>query len=402
MIRGMPALGVAFLVAASAAEARGFHPIYDFAAADTYSTALLRDAAGNLYGTTWSGGAPTFGTVFVLSPGGVNTTLYTFTGGIGMPGRPLGGVVRDAAGNLYGAATYGGAYNCSTPYGTDCGAIFKLATDGTMSVFHAFQGGDDGAWPQGGLMVDKAGNVFGTTSQGGTGDFCYNGHGCGTVFKITPGGVKTTLYSFQGKYDGAYPGGRLIADKHHNIYGVTAEGGYGSGDFWGLGTVYKLAPNGTETVLYAFQGYDDGATPNSGLALDADGNLYGTLQSGAGSIQQMVFKLAPDGTKTTLHIFGDEPYDGFNPIGEVLVDKKGDLYGTTAEGGKGCHSRGCGTVYRIAHDGTYSKLYMFQGGIAHQPTAGLVQDAQSHLFGSSRGVFNAGPENDGEIYTLNK
>lgn len=405
MARGIQALvlGAAVLVSANAAEARGFQSIYSFPDDYNYSGALLRDAAGNLYGTTLVGGASNAGSVFVLSPAGVRTTLHDFTYDASTLARPDSGVVMDAAGNLYGEANFGGGTICGSGGSyIYCGGIFKLAPDGTLTTVHAFQGGLDGGLPTGGLTIDKQGNLFGTTSMGGTGNFCPNSLGCGTVFKIAPNGTKTILYNFQGKYDGGGPGGQLIRDKHHNLYGVTGGGGYGSGYFWGYGTVYKLAPNGTETQLYVFQGQADGAFPTGSLAVDTDGNLYGTLLDGPGSPNGAIFKLTPGGTETILHTFGSVRQDGLKPIGNLLVDKKGDLYGTTSMGGKGCHYHGCGTVYKIAHDGTYSHLYEFQGGIAHQPTGGLVQDAQGHLFGSSMGIFNGFHENYGEIYTLSK
>jgi uncharacterized repeat protein (TIGR03803 family) len=165
----------------------------------------------------------------------------------------------------------------------------------TETVLHSFTG-SDGAFPLAGLIADSAGNLYGTTVSGGTGG-CSQGAGCGVVFKVSPSGTETVLYSFTGGSDGAFPEAGLIADRAGNLYGTTNRGG-GSGG----GVVFKLSSSGTETVLYSFTGGSDGRNPQAGLIADSAGNLYGTTEGG-GSGNGVVFKLSLGGTETVLHSF---------------------------------------------------------------------------------------------------
>jgi uncharacterized repeat protein (TIGR03803 family) len=226
------------------------------------------------------------------------TVLYSFKGGSD-GSNPAAGLIVDSSGNLYGTTfNGGGGSGCGSDFG--CGTAFKLAPDGTETVLHAFTGGSDGGLPEAGLIADGSSNLYGTAYQGGASNL-------GVVFKLAPDGTETVLYSFKGGGDGGVPAGTLIADSSGNLYGTTSEGG-GSGCFGnGCGTVFKLAPDGTETVLHAFTGGSDGAHPNVALIADGAGNLYGT--TGGGGITLCyegcgtVFKLAPDGTETVLHAF---------------------------------------------------------------------------------------------------
>ena len=180
----------------------------------------------------------------------------------------------------------------------------------------------------------------------------------GVVFKLSPGGTETLLYAFAGGSDGSGPVGGLISDTSGNFYGTTyAGGGTGCADSRGCGTVFKLAPDGTETVLYAFKGGNDGATPFAGLVADKAGNVYGTTSAGGGSDCYgagcgSVFRLAPNGTETVLHSFGNGR-DGAAPEATLLL-RQGTLYGTTSAGGsgegRGCHrevDQGCGTIFSV-------------------------------------------------------
>jgi uncharacterized repeat protein (TIGR03803 family) len=226
--------------------------------------------------------------------------------------------------------------------------VFKLAPDGTETVLHAFEGPPDGiGLSGGGLLADGAGNIYGVTADGGTSGNC--GSGCGTVFEISTGGVYTVLYNFQGvtasTSDGSFPQSTLIADDAGNLYGTTYSGG--STGCSQCGSIFKLAPGGTETVLYAFQGGSDGRNPNGGLVRDAQGNLYGTASVG-GDLRcirktscGLVFRLAPDGTFTILHAF--EKADGIYPMAGLTIDADGNLYGTTSQGG----TFGQGTVFEL-------------------------------------------------------
>jgi uncharacterized repeat protein (TIGR03803 family) len=229
---------------------------------------LVQDAAGNFYGTTLQGGSGACpyggcGTVFKLDAAGRETVLYSFSGGA--DGRyPYANLVRDEAGDLYGTTTGGGGYACDRPWG--CGTVFRLRK-GKLTVLHTFAGGKDGAIPYAGVVRDRAGNLYGTTNQGG-------GYGLGTVFKLDKNGKETVLHRFSGLPDGALPGAGLILDAAGNLYGTTAAGGSGAG------TVFKLDSKGNETVLYHFPRGVDGSIPQAGLIRDAAGNLYGTTTNG--------------------------------------------------------------------------------------------------------------------------
>ncbi|MFI5115931.1 MAG: choice-of-anchor tandem repeat GloVer-containing protein, partial [Terriglobales bacterium] len=242
---------------------------------------LIFDTAGNLYGTTSLGGAYGFGTVFELTPtaGGTWTekVLYSFKNDGTDGSNPKAGVIFDAAGNLYGTTSLGGAGVCQ---GAGCGTVFELtpAAGGTWTekVLHSFGGATDGVIPEAGLIFDAAGNLYGTTGYGGP----YN---WGTVFELTPaaGGTWTenVLYSFQGGADGAGPAAGLVFDAAGNLYGTTEVGGAGVCQGNGCGTVFELTPAAggtwTENVLYRFQSGADGANPYDALIFDAAGNLYG-------------------------------------------------------------------------------------------------------------------------------
>jgi uncharacterized repeat protein (TIGR03803 family) len=235
---------------------------------------LAIDSSLNLYGTTLGGGPSAAGTVFKVNQSGKETTLYTFTGGTGgVDGAsPLAGVIRDAAGNLYGTTSAGGGPN-------NCGTVFKVDPSGNETILHAFTGGADGRDPDGGLVRDSAGNLYGTTLGGGNGN----------VFKIDTAGNLTVLHSFGSPPDGEYPQGNLLLDSAGNLYGTTNIGGE-----YNWGTVFKVDPTGNETVLYSFTGGKDGKYPtNVTLIRDAAGNLYGTTQQGGTFGHGVVFKLKP-------------------------------------------------------------------------------------------------------------
>ncbi len=352
---------------------------------------LITDSAGNLYGTTQLGGK-NYGTVFRLAPDGSETVLYSFAGGSDGAG-PLAGLIADSAGNLYGTTAKGGGAGCG---GHGCGTVFKLTPDGTETVLYSFAGGNDGISPVAGLITDSAGNLYGTTQLGGKNHF-------GTVFKLAPDGTETVLYRFcfQGDpcTDGGSPYAGLIKDKAGNLYGTTAEGGTYSG-----GTVFRLAPDGSETVLYSFARGSDGAYPKAGLIADSAGNLYGTTASGGGTGCGgygcgTVFKLAPEGTETVLYAFTGN--DGAYPEAGVITDSAGNFYGTTQQGGTNDN----GTVFKLAPDGTETVLYSFAGGSdGSLPFAGLIADKKGHLYGttSEGGSTRCYGFGCGTVFKLNK
>ncbi|MGA8876750.1 MAG: choice-of-anchor tandem repeat GloVer-containing protein [Candidatus Korobacteraceae bacterium] len=259
------------------------------------SAGLIFDAAGNLYGTTYIGGGDYRGTVFELTPaaggGWTEGVLHNFTYYDGQ--QPWAGPIFDAAGNLYGTTYYGGLYLACPGGASDCGTVFELMPGGGRwgeTILHNFGTGGDGFSPTAGLILDAAGNLYGTTYGGGT----YNQYG-GTVFELTPGvggWTETLLHSFGNGTDGEAPDGALVFDTAGNLYGTT-----GGGGTYGGGTVFELTPTvgggWTEQVLHNFGNGVDGANPYTGLIFDAAGNLYGTTQSGGNHGAGTVFELTP-------------------------------------------------------------------------------------------------------------
>jgi uncharacterized repeat protein (TIGR03803 family) len=310
---------------------------------------LLRDAAGSLYGTTNAGGTGGSGTVFRLNTKGKKTVLYNFQGGADGD-EPFGDLIRDAAGNLYGTTLYGGRdplQICNS--GSGCGIVFKVDTSGKETVLYSFKGEEDGGESIAGLVMDAAGNLYGTTQLGGDSS-CAGGIGCGTVFKLDKNGNETVLYRFTGSTDGLQPGAAVIRDAAGNLYGTTLQGGdlgCALGNGFGCGTVFKVDGSGNETVLYKFNGAPNGA--NAAVIRDAAGNIWGTTINGGAFNAGTVFRVDPSGKKIILHSFTGGA-DGGSPYAGLLRDAAGNFYGMTNSGGDlTCnHGNGCGTVFKIA------------------------------------------------------
>ena len=364
---------------------------------------LTFDTAGNAYGTTVTGGTFGCGTVFELAPAGggqwQQSVLYSF-GCFDDGKNPYGGVTLDATGNLYGTTAAGGTGTCT---GDGCGVVFKLTRSGgswTESVLYSFAGGTDGYGPGGMVVFDRAGNLYGTTpdggaySQGTVYQLSLNGgqwqeniihnftggddgavgslgallidssgaiygvtelggaNGAGTVFRMFFSGGAwnlVTLYAFKGQPDAGFPYGGLIADAHGNLYGTTYYGGAN-----GAGAVFNVAPGPSaiggwrDVVLYSFQGGTDGGSPTSTLVFDAAGNLYGTTSAGGdpGCDCGVAFELSPNGSggwsESVIHTFGSIP-DGSYPYYGMTPDGMGNFFGTTASGGH--HQQG--TVFEL-------------------------------------------------------
>jgi len=296
-----------------------------------YFATLTLDSAGNLYGTTPSGGESGEGVVFKLTPAGAETVLYSFSGGSD-GGSPRGGVVRDGSGNLYGTTFWGGALGF--------GVLFKLNPSGTETVLHSFaSSATDGGNPDAGPIRDSAGNLYGTTAHGGS-------FGNGTVFELSASGSETLLHSFADyPSDGALPfDSVLLRNSSGNLYGVTYYGGR-TGD----GAVFEVNAAGEETVLLNFDGGSGGGNPYDGLAQDADGNLYGTTENGGSAPCGyqgcgVLFKLSPAGQETILHSFDLSLADGAYPFGGVIRARTGNLYGTLSAGGPSS----CGAVFKFS------------------------------------------------------
>jgi uncharacterized repeat protein (TIGR03803 family) len=362
--------------------------------------ALVIDADGSLYGTAGSGGSDvgvcgTFGgcgTAFKLDKGGRRVWQHSFQFPKGFD--PDAGLLRDKAGNLYGTTYLGGDTQCpEDQYG--CGTVFKLDDTGKETVLHKFTGTPDGWFPDAPVVEDDAGNLYGTTQYGGPNAY-------GAVFKVDKSGRESVLYSFTGGSDGCDPRG-VILDSAGNLYGVTEGGGSESCSSGGDGVVFKLGATGDFTVLHTFGG-SDGAIPVSVLLLDAGGNLYGTTTYGGnsecgGSGCGVVFKLSPSGTETVLYTFCSlsNCVDGERPLyGPLVRDSKGNLYGTTIFGGtySDCNGGTCGTVFKLDAGGSETVLHNFTGKAdGDGPEAGLTIDRSGNLYGTtvSGGDLNCEP-----------
>jgi uncharacterized repeat protein (TIGR03803 family) len=270
-VKGQLCCGTVFKVTASGMET----VLYRFTGIDGDGFpqyGVVRDASGNLYGTTQNGGPENAGTVFKVDPTGKKTVLYSFTGSAD-GGYPMAGVVLDAKGNLYGTTSYGGP--------DTAGAVFKVDPTGKETILYRFTGLNDGSLPEAGVIRDSHGSLYGTTYLGGT-------EGAGTVFRVDPRGHETVLHNFAGGSDGWLPiGASLVRDSAGNLYGTTPQGG--SNDF---GVVFKIDTRGNETVLHTFSG-SDGKIPYGTLLLDKAGNLYGTTYEGGAYGGGVLFKIAP-------------------------------------------------------------------------------------------------------------
>jgi len=356
------------------------------------------------------------------------SVLYSFQAGTDTY-RPIGKVVLDQVGNVYGA----------TQFGPDEGAVYQLARPAkagdpwTESILYTFKGNtsNDGQWPGGGLVMDKKGNLFGVTEYGGTGPCILLGilEGCGAIYELSPpaqaGGAwtETLIYSFLGGSDGDLPSGDLTWDEQGNLYGATLYGGgFGTcNTIYGYcGTIFKLTPpqagggSWTEQVLYHFKGDNDAANPNGGLIFDKAGAIYGTTRVGGGSNPLCdsigfigcgtVFQLKPSAkqggtwTESLLHRFRGRPTDGSGPNGNLVLNS-GVLYGTTIGGGK----REGGVVFRLApptqKGGRWTETFLHEFFVdpGYLPMAGLLQDCLGNLYGTLNG---GGLTSAGSVFRL--
>jgi hypothetical protein len=353
---------------------------------------LTFDPAENLYGTTYSGGAVgNWGTVFelVANPDGSWTekVIHQFTGGDDGC-LPMGGLVIDTAGNLYGTASSCGAHNF--------GNVFELTPnqDGswTEKVLHQFTGVTDGSRPYAGLVFDPSDNLYGTTFRGGVTED-------GTVFELIPNQdgswTEKVLHNFcsvQNCDDGANPIAGVILDSAGNLYGTTWIGGNGLG-----GVAFKLAPNQdgswAETVLHNFKGRNDGLSVVSGLSLDPTGNLYGTMRygglPGGGVVFKLIAKAGGSWTEQQLYRFTGS-HNGGNPYAGVILDGAGNVYGTAQIGGALHHCAfGCGVVFKVTPNSKGgwkgTTLHSFLDHPGAEPVAGLIFDAAGNLYGTTEG-----------------
>ena len=361
-------------------QTNGAHPYYG---------SLVQGIDGNLYGTTFAVPASTYGTVFRITPGGALTTLHSFDSTDGA--NPSGGLVQAPDGSFYGTTYAGGIFGSS-------GTVFKISPGGTLTPLHSFDA-SDGLYPYAGLVQAPSGSFYGTTAYGGV-------NGYGTVSKIAPGGTLTTLYSFcvqTNCTDGAGPYAGLVQGTNGNLYGTTYNGGAGASNcaFSGCGTVFRVSPGGTLTKLHSFH-FSDGAFPYAGLVQARDGNFYGTTAGGGGAASACnfygcgtVFKITPGGTMTTLYHSCAQTNctDGAFPYAGLVQGTDENFYGTTAGGGE----YGDGTVFRITPAGALAVLHSFNGTDGSSPYGGLVQATNGTFYGTT---YAGGANGYGTIFSL--
>jgi uncharacterized repeat protein (TIGR03803 family) len=383
---------------------------FDYTNGSNPYAGLVQGTDGNLYGTTFGGGhgkygeGEGYGTVFKITPGSKEKTLYLFCSQGGNECTdglfPQAGLVQGRNGKFYGTTSGGGS-----GYGNDHGTVFSITSRGTLTTLYSFCSKDqqctDGTNPLGGLAQGEDGSFYGTTEDGGTNDG-------GTVFKVTADGTLTTLYNFCSQYnngyclDGLYPKAGLALGTDGKFYGTTFEGGT-----YNAGTVFSIAAGGagTFTTIYSFcsqKDCTDGDEPEAGLIEGADGSFYGTDEN-------TVFKITPEGKLTTLYRFcpkgGDPCPDGNDPVAGLVQGTDGNFYGTTEHGGNnsGYCGSGCGTIFQITPKGRLTTLYDFcsQGGDkcmeGELPLAGLVQDTNGTFYGTAAA---GGAEYLGVVFSL--
>ena len=369
------AMLIVLVFATRLTQAQGFTVLYAFGNGKDGGTPysdLVRDSAGNLYGTTFSGGTAGDGTVFTLDATGKETVLYSFQGGAD-GALPVAGLIRGAKGELYGATVEGGA--------AGHGTIFKLDATGTEIVLHHFKSAD-GSYPDASLLRDASGNLYGATLEGGASN-------AGTVFMLGRNREETVLHSFTGA-DGRFPYsyGGLIRDANGNFYGTSLAGGASD-----QGVVFKLNAAGREIILHTFAGGTDGGYPYAGLVMDEKGNLYGTTYMGGASGQGTIFRVTQGGKETVLYSFTGAA-DGGNPAARLLRDKKGNFFGTTYYGG----ASNSGVVFKLDKNHNLTVLhsldYANDGGY---PTARLIRDANGNLYGTASA---GGASNRGTVFRI--
>lgn len=387
------AMATMILLCAATAGAQTELTLYNFAGSSDGGTplsGLVMDAAGNLYGTTFVAGAFGAGAVFEVSPNGAGTwtetVLYSFTGGLDGANPYLAGVILDASGNLYGTTVGGGA--------SSLGTVFELTRNGSgwsEKVLYSFAGGTDGASPYAGLVFDTAGNLYGTTYGGGS-------YSDGTVFELMRGRkgqwTESVIHTFN-ETNGDAPVGGLIFDHQGNLYGVTAGGGNSR-----AGVVFKLVRSSTGQwtgeILYSFSGGSDGSFPYAEkLVFDRKGNLYGTTDGGGAFQEGTVFRLSRNKgsswTEDVLYSF--DPTVASNPNSGLILDGKGNLYGTCANGNG---ETTVGAVFELSSEagGTWSErnLVFFNRQNGEFPEGSLLGDAAGNLYGTTSlgGASNMG------------
>jgi uncharacterized repeat protein (TIGR03803 family) len=372
------------IFATQSARAQTFTTLASFDQADGAgpgpSMSMIQGLDGTFYGTTQE-----VGTVFNITSGGILTVVTKVVS------EPYGGVVQTTDGNFYGTTHTAGKYNKGT--------VFEVTPNGVLTTLHSF-GGSSGWYPAAGLVQATNGSFYGTTYTRGP-------DGGGTVFKITPSGNLKVLYSFCSQTDctdGNGASAALIQATNGTLYGTTSEGGANN-----HGTVFKITPSGTFTSLYSFCSTTrcaDGGEPLAGLVQAANGNLYGTTSSGGVHNGGTVFEITPSGNLTTLYSLCalSNCTDGRSPQAGLIQATDGNFYGTTAAGGISCSpfgSAGCGTIFRITSTGKLTTLYSFCAQTncpdGAEPAPGLFQSTNGIIYGATQ---VGGADGDGVVFSL--
>ena len=381
-------LAALWLCGSASLPAQTFTTLHSFDGTDgrLSNAGLVQATNGNLYGTTYYGGAKDSGEVFEITPGGTLTTFHSFCS----KSRCADGEytyatpVQGTDGNFYGTTYLGGS--------KELGTVFKITPSGTLTTLHSFDGAD-GSQPLAGLVQGSDGNFYGTTNMGGS-------QGDGEIFKITPSGTLTTLHSFCSRTackDGRNPFAGLVQGTDGNFYGTTLEGGAK-----GFGTVFKITPSGTLTTLHSFctqSGCPDGQFPQTGLVQATNGNLYGTTITGGAYGDGTIFEITTSGTLTTLYNVCSQSGcpDGNYLYAGLIQATDGNLYGIMDVGG----TNDSGTIFKITLSGTLTTLYNFcsQSGCTdgQYPAGGLVQDTNGNLYGMTA---DGGANGDGTVFSL--
>ena len=363
-------LSLAIVFVTVAAAGQTFSVLYDFGQNPndpinpSYSGILAQGRDGNLYGTMAFGGAFQAGAMIKVTPAGKLTVPYSFDGAIGF--APFGGLTLGTDGNFYGTNGSGGK--------SFQGTVFKITPDGVPTLLYEFTGKSDGAVPYAPPIQAADGNFYGTTEIGGT-------NHAGTIYKITPAGVLTTLYSFDNTH-GAQPIGPLVQASDGNFYGTTVSGGPAN-----AGTVFRITPAGKLTAIHNFDG-TDGFDPSSLLVEGNDGSLYGTAFSGGAQGTGTVFKITAQGRFSVLHHFNGST-DGGNPYAGLVQGTDGSFYGVNSYNGNASNQ---GTMFRITPQGRFSVLYIFDGMTGSTPETTLLQHTNGSFYGDATfgGAFNDG------------
>jgi uncharacterized repeat protein (TIGR03803 family) len=369
------AFSVGLAVAASPrAQAQTFSVIHNFTGGSDGGNPLAGfavDAAGNFVGTTSTGGASGAGTVFKVTARGKETVLYTFAGGTDGANPEAGLFINAATGNLYGTTNAGGAYGAGT--------VFEVTPRGKETVLYSFTGKTDGANPQAGVAMNATGMLYGTTSAGGI-------YGNGTVFELGRKGgkwIEQVLFSFSQDATGKIPVAGVTLDANGNLYGTTSAGGtYTNGNIFEL---TRSKSGWTETILHNFENASDGAVPYGGLIFDPSGNLYGTATEGGNNEGGTIFELTPANNSWTFNVLYSLPGWGVSgTYRNLLLDASGNIYATTHCDG----DYNAGTIYELTQSGgtwTYTSLYVFTGGSDGQYSySNLVFDKLGNLYGTTK------------------